>query len=65
MNASLNSVLENVSQLNLSDEAKVVRDALILAGLETPMVEKKYSKKNQYEIIKKNFEEILKTPPSS
>jgi GTP cyclohydrolase I len=61
MNASLNPLLDNVSELNLSHEARIVRNALIAAGLETPMIEQKYSSEDQYEIIKRNFEEILMT----
>lgn len=46
---------------NLSDEARLVRDALIVAGLETPLISNGLNRDQKYERIRESFADIAHT----
>ena len=48
-------------QILISEEAQIVRDALIERGLETPLVPTGLSRDQKYELIRDSFADILET----
>lgn len=55
------NLVENIIEIPLSAEAKIVREALIEKGLETPMIENGLSNAEKYQRIKKAMTEVVST----
>ncbi|MFA3792926.1 GTP cyclohydrolase I FolE [Aliiglaciecola sp. SL4] len=59
--ATLSIASENESSNQISEEALIVRNALVKRGLETPMVDNKLTDKQKYAKIKDSFTDIVTT----
>lgn len=60
MNTAVMETIANPSA-DMSDDARLVRDALIAAGLETPLVSNGLSRDQKYERIRESFADIAHT----
>lgn len=59
--AALSIASENKSSSQISEEALMVRNALIKRGLETPMIDNELTDKQKYAKIKDSFTDIVTT----
>ncbi|MEP4890712.1 MAG: GTP cyclohydrolase I FolE [Aliiglaciecola sp.] len=59
--ATLSIASENESSNQISEEALMVRNALVKRGLETPMIDNKLTDKQKYAKIKDSFTKIVTT----